>query len=96
VAVYRELRQVSGLSPKTAEAAAAGLPNTWYGVMAALTRELERRVPDSAFVSLIADGDARHLYARFGFTETAPASVGMARAFPPGSRPERQASRPES
>ncbi len=123
VTVYRELREASGLSPKTISAAAAGLPNTWYGVvvrhdgkpvgmgrvvgdggchfqvvdvcvrpehqghglgkriMEALTAELERQVPDSAYVSLIADGDARHLYTRFGFTETAPASVGMARAF---------------
>ncbi|WP_206504950.1 GNAT family N-acetyltransferase [Streptomyces chrestomyceticus] len=123
---YRRLRRATGLGEKSAEGAAIGLPNTWYGVtvhaapgpadgadpvgmgriigdggcffqivdicvlpqhqghglgkriMAALTAELERRAPAGAYVSLIADGDARHLYAKFGFTETAPASVGMA------------------
>lgn len=29
---YRRLRDVAGLSPKSAEAAAAGLANTWFGV----------------------------------------------------------------
>jgi hypothetical protein len=29
-------------------------------------------------VSLLADGPAKHLYAQFGFAETAPASVAMA------------------
>lgn len=128
---YRRLRRATDLGEKSAEGAAIGLPNTWYGVtvhaapgpadggtadgadpvgmgriigdggcffqivdicvlpqhqghglgkriMAALTAELERRAPAGAYVSLIADGDARHLYAKFGFTETAPASVGMA------------------
>ncbi|WP_405646976.1 hypothetical protein [Streptomyces uncialis] len=32
-----------------------------------------------AYVSLLADGEARHPYARYGFTGTAPASVGMRR-----------------
>ncbi|MEV4760149.1 GNAT family N-acetyltransferase [Micromonospora sp. NPDC049559] len=121
VETYRHLRASTGLGAKPVEAAAAGLPNTWYGVtvehdgetvgmgrvvgdggcffqvvdicvlpehqgrglgkriMTALTTELERRAPAGAYVSLIADGDARHLYAKFGFTETAPASVGMHR-----------------
>ncbi|MFI1016159.1 GNAT family N-acetyltransferase [Streptomyces sp. NPDC020965] len=48
-------------------------------VMTALVGELERRAPAGAYISLIADGDARHLYAQFGFVETAPASVGMQR-----------------
>ncbi|WP_405706470.1 GNAT family N-acetyltransferase [Streptomyces xanthophaeus] len=48
-------------------------------IMAELSAELERRAPQGTYVSLIADGDARHLYAKFGFAETAPASVGMAR-----------------
>ncbi|MER5770802.1 GNAT family N-acetyltransferase [Streptomyces sp. NPDC001985] len=48
-------------------------------IMAELTGELERRAPAGAYVSLIADGEARRLYARYGFTETAPASVGMHR-----------------
>ncbi|WP_426560246.1 GNAT family N-acetyltransferase [Angustibacter sp. McL0619] len=123
VETFRRLRVDCGLSPKTAQAAALGLPNTWYGVvvryrsetvgmgrvigdggchfqivdvcvlpqhqgrglgkriLAELTDELARRAPHSAYVSLIADGDARHLYAQFGFTETAPASVAMARRF---------------
>lgn len=50
-------------------------------VMAALTEELERRAPATAYVTLIADGEARHLYAQFGFAETAPYSVGMQRAL---------------
>ena len=120
---FRHLRVASGLSPKSAQAAALGLPNTWHGVvveldgqpvgmgrvigdggchfqvvdicvlpehqgrglgkriMRELTDELTRRAPESAYVSLIADGDARHLYAQFGFVETAPASVAMARRF---------------
>ena len=120
---FRHLRVACGLSPKSAEAAALGLPNTWHGVvvehdgqtvgmgrvigdggchfqvvdicvlpehqgrglgkriMRELTDELTRRAPESAYVSLVADGDARHLYAQFGFVETAPVSVAMARRF---------------
>ncbi|WP_199862908.1 GNAT family N-acetyltransferase [Streptomyces sp. Root55] len=48
-------------------------------IMAELIGELERRAPAGAYVSLIADGDARYLYEKFGFRETAPASVGMHR-----------------
>lgn len=36
-------------------------------------------LPKSAYVSLIADVPANCLYAQFGFDETAPRSVGMAR-----------------
>lgn len=50
-------------------------------IVAALTRALEERAPESAYVSIIADGDSRHLYAKYGFREVAPASVGMARRF---------------
>ena len=32
VADYRRLREVTGLSPKTEEAAKAGLPNSWFAV----------------------------------------------------------------
>lgn len=39
---------------------------------------LEANVPESGYVSLIADGEAHKLYAQFGFVHTAPASVGMA------------------
>jgi ribosomal protein S18 acetylase RimI-like enzyme len=121
VPTYRHLRRAAGLSAKTEEAAARGLPNTIFGVivrhgeeivgmgrlvgdggtayqvvdiavlpahqgrglgkriMAALAEYIEAELPESAYVSLIADGPARHLYARFGFEETAPMSVGMAR-----------------
>jgi GNAT superfamily N-acetyltransferase len=48
-------------------------------IMAALMDWLQAHAPDRAYVSLIADGHARRLYAHFGFEETAPASVGMAR-----------------
>ncbi|MDN0085028.1 hypothetical protein QU487_20175 [Crenobacter sp. SG2305] len=35
-------------------------------------------MPETGYVSLIADGPAHALYAQFGFVPTAPASVGMA------------------
>jgi ribosomal protein S18 acetylase RimI-like enzyme len=50
-------------------------------IMAELTRELSERAPATALVSLFADGAAKHLYEQFGFTETAPASIGMARRY---------------
>jgi len=117
---YRRLRRVSGLSEKSAEAAARGLPNTlfaativWQGqtvgmgrvigdggcfyqitdmavepahqgrglgkmIMQALVEYLHREAPAGAYASLIADGPAKHLYAQFGFRDTAPASIGMA------------------
>lgn len=46
-------------------------------VMSALDAWLRAHVPESAYVSLVADGDAKHLYAKFGFVETAPAAVNM-------------------
>ena len=121
VADYLRLREVAGLSPKSADGAAIGLANSCFAVsvlhggqvigmgrvigdggcffqvvdiaiepahqgrglgravMAALVDWLQAHAPDQAYVSLIADGEARHLYARFGFEETAPRSVGMAR-----------------
>lgn len=119
-ATYCRLRSASGLSPKTAEAAARGLPNSVFAVqvlqgdeivgmgriigdggcfyqvvdiavlpahqgrglgkliMREIMRYVEEQVPASAYVSLIADGQAQNLYAQFGFTHTAPKSVGMA------------------
>lgn len=47
-------------------------------IMARLMAELEQRATAEVYVSLIADGEAKHLYAQFGFTPTAPASIGMA------------------
>lgn len=48
-------------------------------IMQALSDELDRRAPASAWVSLIADGDAHHLYRKFGFADTAPDGIGMYR-----------------
>ncbi|WP_417582013.1 GNAT family N-acetyltransferase [Pelagibacterium sp.] len=50
-------------------------------IMAALADWLEREAPEDAYVSLIADGDARHLYGKFGFEPVMPASIGMARVM---------------
>lgn len=47
-------------------------------IMAALMARLKTEAPEGAYVSLIADGDARHLYAQFGFEPVMPASIGMA------------------
>lgn len=47
-------------------------------IMAALVEHLQANAPASAYVSLVADGDARHLYAKFGFEPVMPASIGMA------------------
>jgi ribosomal protein S18 acetylase RimI-like enzyme len=47
-------------------------------IMAALMKQLRVQAPRTAYISLIADGKARNLYAKYGFTETAPESVGMA------------------
>ena len=45
-------------------------------IMGALDDWLRANAPPSAVVSLVADGDAKHLYAKFGFVET-PHSVNM-------------------
>lgn len=127
---YRRLREQAGMSPKTAEAAARGLPNGLFAVQVvhdgetvgmgrvigdggchyqvvdiavlpahqgrglgkAIMREIaawiESEVPESGYISLIADGQAHELYAQFGFLPTAPASIGMAmvkRALPSGT-----------
>jgi len=116
---YRRLRVATGLSPRSAEAAARGLPNTLFGVsilhadrvvgmgriigdggcfftvvdiavepahqkrglgkriMSALDAWLRENAPVSSSVSLFADGEARRLYAQYGFVETGPVSVGM-------------------
>jgi GNAT superfamily N-acetyltransferase len=46
-------------------------------IMTALDAWLRANVPESAYVNLVADGDAKYLYEKFGFAETAPASVNM-------------------
>ena len=45
-------------------------------IMADLDAWLRANTLDSAYVNLAADGDAKHLYAQFGFVET-PLSVNM-------------------
>jgi len=47
-------------------------------IMGEILRFIETHVPESGYVSLIADGPAQDLYAQFGFVHTAPRSVGMA------------------
>ena len=47
-------------------------------IVSSLIDKLRRIAPAEAYVSLIADGEAESLYAQYGFTPTAPASVGMA------------------
>lgn len=47
-------------------------------IVSNLIEELRRIAPAEAYVSLIADGEAKSLYAQYGFTPTAPASIGMA------------------
>lgn len=116
---YRRLRAAAGMSPRTHEAARAGLPNTLYGVnllhegetigmgriigdggcfytvvdiavapehqgrglgkriLDALDAWLRTHAQPSAFVTLVADGDAKHLYAKYGFAESAPHAVNM-------------------
>ena len=48
-------------------------------IMSELIAYLETNAPSFAYVSLIADVPANKLYEQFGFRETAPGSVGMAR-----------------
>ncbi|MDR7272873.1 GNAT superfamily N-acetyltransferase [Pelomonas saccharophila] len=120
VDTYRHLRVASGLSPKSAEAAARGLPNSLFAVqilhagepigmgrvigdggsafqvvdiavlpehqgqglgkliMGEIAAWLRSNVPESGYVSLLADVPADALYVQFGFVHTAPATVGMA------------------
>lgn len=46
-------------------------------IMNALDAWLRANAEPSAYVTLVADGEAKYLYAKFGFVETAPASVNM-------------------
>lgn len=48
-------------------------------IMTALIDHFDKHAPTSAYISLIADGAAKNLYAKFGFKPTAPESVGMYR-----------------
>ena len=57
-----------------------GLPAASVGlaIMAALVEHIHAYAPATAYVSLIADGNAQHLYAQFGFEPVMPRSIGMA------------------
>lgn len=46
-------------------------------IMGEIMSYLQAHVPQSAYISLIADGKAKALYAQFGFKPTAPESIGM-------------------
>ena len=47
-------------------------------IVAALVAWLHANAPKSAYVSLIADGPAKDLYAQYGFEPVMPESIGMA------------------
>lgn len=72
LATYRQLRVAAGLSAKTTEAAAKGLPNSLFAVQVLYGDAVV------GMGTVIGDGQAQALYAQFGFQHTAPASVGMA------------------
>ena len=38
---------------------------------------IDNELPETCYISLIADGDASYLYEKFGFKDTLPASKGM-------------------
>ena len=67
---YLALRARSGLSPKTPEQARAALPGSWAACHVV-------HAASGATVNLLADPPGRRLYARHGFAETAPGSIGM-------------------
>ncbi|MFZ4689405.1 MAG: GNAT family N-acetyltransferase [Polymorphobacter sp.] len=47
-------------------------------IMQRLLERLRASVTAEAYVTLIADGPAQHLYVQYGFVPVAPASIGMA------------------
>ena len=119
VKIYQKLRVTCGLSVKTDEACAIGLPHSLFSVMVkegddiigmgrvigdggcfcqvtdicvipekqgkgigklimkSITNFIKTKLPTSCYTSLIADGNASHLYEKFGFKDTLPASRGM-------------------
>ncbi len=46
-------------------------------IMTALMDYIEETLPDTAYVSLLADVPANQLYTQYGFRETAPKTLGM-------------------
>ena len=61
--------------------ATGGSPEGMAAGVRALLDRIRARAPAGAYVNLLADGPGRGLYARHGFVETAPTSVGMARTI---------------
>lgn len=47
-------------------------------IMENLMNYINNKLPESCYISLIADGDADKLYAKYGFKDTLPKSKGMA------------------
>jgi len=50
-------------------------------ILTVLLERIRREAPPGAHVNLMADRPGRRLYARHGFTPTAPDSIGMARTL---------------
>jgi ribosomal protein S18 acetylase RimI-like enzyme len=48
-------------------------------ILGELLAQIRAKAPPDAYVNLLADPPGRKLYARHGFVETAPGSIGMAR-----------------
>lgn len=46
-------------------------------IMKRISEFIKTKLPRSCYTSLIADGDASHLYEKFGFRDTMPESKGM-------------------
>lgn len=46
-------------------------------IMENIANFINAKLPSSCYISLIADGNASHLYEKFGFKDTFPASKGM-------------------
>lgn len=46
-------------------------------IMADILNFIEKKLPPTCYISLIADGNADQLYAKFGFKDTLPNSKGM-------------------
>ena len=46
-------------------------------IMKNLTDFIQNHLPESCYISLLADGDASFLYEKFGFKDTLPQSKGM-------------------
>jgi len=46
-------------------------------IMSHIMKYAEQHLPKTCYLSLIADGDARFLYEKYGFKDTMPESIGM-------------------